>query len=45
MNKQDVVIASLNIKSLGQGIQGVKQCCDIHKLFKKASPQFKVIML
>ncbi len=44
MNKQDVVIASLNIRSLGQGIQGVRQHCDIHKLFKKASPKLKVIM-
>jgi hypothetical protein len=45
MNKQDVVIASLNIRSLGQGIQGVRQHYDIHKLLKKVSPQLKVIML
>jgi hypothetical protein len=39
------MIASLNIKSLGQGIQGIKQHCDIHKFFKKVSPQLGVIVL
>ncbi len=44
MNKQDVVIASLNISSLSQGIQGVKNCCDILKKFRKTSPQLEVIL-
>jgi hypothetical protein len=39
------VITSLNIKSLGQGIQGVKRHCDIWNFLKNNSPQLKVILL
>jgi hypothetical protein len=39
MIKQDFVIAYLNIRSLGQGVQRVRKCCDIKNFFRKATPQ------
>jgi hypothetical protein len=38
MIKQDLVIDFLNIRSLGQGVQGVKKCCDIKNFKKKVAP-------
>jgi hypothetical protein len=35
MSKQDLVVVSFNNKSFGQGVQGVKQCCDILKFLGK----------
>jgi hypothetical protein len=32
----------LNIRSLGQDVQGVRECCDIKNFVRKATPQSRV---
>jgi hypothetical protein len=45
MSKHDMVVASWNIKSFSQGVQGVRWHFDICNFFRKAVPQLKVILL
>lgn len=41
----DLVIASHNVRSLGQGMQGVRKRCDLRAFYRKANPQPQVILL
>lgn len=45
MTVTQLVIASHNVRSLGQGIQGVRKRCDLRDFYTRAEPQPQILLL